>query len=70
MLDNTAATERSAADAAAAVLVCLDFGDDGYEEGVAEIVRLATSAGARRTKVVGGKRARPDSKLFAGNGKV
>jgi GTP-binding protein HflX len=28
------------------------------------------SAGARRTKVVGGRRARPDPKLFAGSGKV
>ena len=70
LLDNTAATERSAADPAAAVLVCLDFGDDGYEEGVAEIARLASSAGARRSQVVRGKRDRPDPKLYAGSGKV
>ncbi len=52
------------------MLVCLDFNDPGYEESVAEAERLASSAGARRTKVVGGKRARPDAKLFAGSGKV
>ena len=52
------------------MLVCLDFGDDGYEDGVAEITRLAASAGARRSKVVRGKRQRPDSKLYAGSGKV
>jgi GTP-binding protein HflX len=64
------AVPRRAGDAAAAVLVCLDFSDPGYEESTAEAVRLATSAGARRTKVVGGRRARPDPKLFAGSGKV
>ena len=52
------------------MLVCLDFGDDGYEDGVAEITRLAESAGARRNKVVRGRRQRPDSKLYAGSGKV
>jgi len=50
--------------------VCLDFNDPGYAESAAEAVRLAASAGARRTKVVGGRRARPDAKLFAGRGKV
>ena len=70
MLDNTAVTTRSAADPAAAVLVCLDFGEDGYEDNVAEIVRLAQSAGARRTRVVRGRRDRPDPKHYAGSGKV
>jgi GTP-binding protein HflX len=70
LLDSTAATVRRAADPAAAVLVCLDFGDDGYEDGIAEITRLAQSAGARRSKVVRGKRQRPDSRLYAGSGKV
>ena len=70
LLDNTAATTRSAADPAAAVLVCLDFGEGGYEENVAEIVRLAQSAGARRTRVVRGRRHRPDPKHYAGSGKV
>ena len=54
----------------AAVVVCLDFGDPGYEESAAEAVRLAISAGAVHTRVVGGRRARPDPKLFAGSGKV
>ena len=52
------------------MLVCLDFGDDGYEDGVAEITRLAESAGAHRCSVVRGRRQRPDSKLYAGSGKV
>ncbi len=52
------------------MLVCLDLNDEGYEESSAEVVRLASSAGAQRTKVVGGKRARPDPRLFAGSGKV
>jgi GTPase len=70
LLDTPNAVPRRAADAAAAVLVCLDFNDPDYEESAAEAVRLATSAGARRTKVIGGRRARPDPKLFAGSGKV
>ena len=61
---------RRAADQAAAILVCLDFGDEDYEEGVGEITRLAESAGARRNRVVGGKRERPDARLYAGSGKV
>jgi len=61
---------RSAGDERSAVLVCLDLGEPEYEESAAEAVRLATSAGARRTTVVGGRRARPDPKLFAGSGKV
>jgi GTP-binding protein HflX len=68
--DNTAAAVRRASDQAAAVLVCLDFGDEGYEDGIAEITRLAESAGASRNKVVCGKRQRPDAKLYAGSGKV
>jgi GTPase len=70
LVDNTAEAPRKAADPAAAVLVCLDFGDDGYEDGIAEITRLAESAGARRSRVVRGKRQRPDAKLYAGSGKV
>ncbi len=70
MLDATAVTPRKASDQAAAILVCLDFGDEGYEEGVAEIARLAESAGALRVRVVRGKRQRPDARLYAGSGKV
>jgi GTP-binding protein HflX len=53
--------------------VCLDFGKAGdadFEEGIAEIMRLAESAGAERHQVVRGRRQRPDPKLFAGSGKV
>jgi GTPase len=60
----------AAADPQAAVIVCLDFGDDHYEESVEEVVRLVESAGVRRHKVVKGRRQRPDPKFYAGSGKV
>jgi GTPase len=60
----------AAADPQAAIIVCLDFGDAGYEEGVEEMVRLVSSAGVRRHRVVRGRRAKPDAKLYAGAGKV
>ena len=50
--------------------MCLDFGDDGYEESVEEIVRLVESAGVLRHGVVKGKRQRPDPRLYAGSGKI
>ncbi|HJY77590.1 MAG TPA: GTPase HflX [Burkholderiales bacterium] len=50
--------------------MCLDFGDDAYEERVEEVVRLVESAGVRRHHVIRGKRARPDPKFYAGSGKV
>jgi len=50
--------------------VCLDFGDDAYEERVEEVVRLVESAGVRRHRVIRGKKARPDPKFYAGSGKV
>jgi GTP-binding protein HflX len=62
--------ERPAADPQAAIIVCLDFGDADYEEGVEEVVRLVESAGAPRHKVVGGRRSRPDPKFYAGRGKI
>jgi GTP-binding protein HflX len=61
---------RPAADPQAAIIVCLDFGDDAYEEGVEEVVRLVESAGVRRHQVIGGRRSRPDPKFYAGSGKV
>jgi GTP-binding protein HflX len=60
----------AAADPQAAIIVCLDFGDAHYEEGVEEVVRLVQSAGVRRYQVVKGRRARPDPRLYAGTGKV
>src|SRR3982074_3482154 len=59
-----------AADITAAIIVCLDFGDAGYEEGVEESVRLVERAGARRHGIVGGRRERRGSKFYAGAGKV
>ena len=59
-----------AADPQAAVIVCLDFGEDGYEEAVAEVVRLVESAGVLRHRVVRGRRRRPDPKFYCGRGKV
>jgi GTP-binding protein HflX len=59
-----------AADNRAAVLVCLDFGDPGFDEGVEEFVRLAESGGALRHALVRGRRARPDPRFFAGGGKL
>ncbi|MEJ2174962.1 MAG: GTPase HflX [bacterium] len=58
------------ADPQAAVLVCLDFGEVDYAEGIEELVRLVESAGVNRHCVVAGRRERPDPKLFAGRGKV
>ena len=52
-------TSRPAADPQAAIIVCLDFGDDAYEESVEEVVRLVESAGVRRHSVVKGRRTRP-----------
>ena len=59
-----------AADPQAALIVCLDFGDDDYEESVAEVVRLVESAGVPRHRVLRGRRSRPDAKFYAGTGKV
>jgi GTPase len=59
-----------AADPRAAIIVCLDFGDDDHQESVAEVVRLVESAGIRRHRVLGGRRSRPDPKFYAGSGKV
>ena len=70
MLDDSAALARRVSDQAAAVLVCLDFGEEGFEDSVAEITRLAASAGAKRCRVVRGRRQRPDARLYAGSGKV
>ncbi|SMC24906.1 GTP-binding protein HflX [Andreprevotia lacus DSM 23236] len=54
----------------AAVLVCLDFNEPDYQDGVDEFVQLVESAGVAPLAVVEGKRARPDPAYFAGSGKV
>ena len=50
--------------------MCLDFGDDDFDERVEEVVRLVESAGVTRHRVIRGRRNRPDPKFFAGSGKV
>jgi len=52
------------------ILVCLDFGERDYAEGVEEFKLLAQGNGYRIAEVIRGKRQRPDAKLFAGSGKV
>lgn len=54
----------------AAILVGLDFGDPDYAESLEELKRLAESANVDVLGAVQGRRARPDSALFAGQGKV
>jgi GTP-binding protein HflX len=61
---------NQAADPKAAIIVCLDFGNEHYEEGVEEAVRLVHSAGVTHHRVIAGRRSRPDAKLYAGSGKV
>jgi GTPase len=64
------AAAAPAADHRAAIIVCLDFGDDDYAERVEEVVRLVESAGVQRHHVIRGRRSRPDPKFYAGRGKV
>jgi len=51
-------------------LVCLDFGEPDFRDGVDECADLVRSAGVDVTDIVEGKRSRPDPALFAGKGKV
>jgi GTP-binding protein HflX len=53
-----------------AILVSLDFGEPDYAESLEEFRLLVESAGVHSVALVGGKRQKPDSKLFAGSGKV
>ncbi len=53
-----------------AVLVSLDLGAADYAESLEEFRLLVESAGVESVALVGGKRQRPDPKLFAGSGKV
>jgi GTP-binding protein HflX len=54
----------------AAILVSLDFGAPDYAESLEEFRLLVESAGVNSVALVGGKRQKPDPKLFAGSGKV
>lgn len=53
-----------------AVLVCLDFGEVDFRDGVEEFVQLVQSAGITPLTVIEGKRQRPDPAYFCGSGKV
>ncbi len=54
----------------AAVLVSLDFGEAGYEEGLEELRQLVLTAGLDVHALVEGKRPKPDATYFIGSGKV
>ncbi|OIQ80781.1 GTPase HflX [mine drainage metagenome] len=54
----------------AAVLVSLDFGEVGYEEGLEELRQLALTAGLDVRALVEGKRPKPDATYFVGSGKA
>ena len=53
-----------------AILVQIDFSEGDFAERLSEFNLLVGSAGARALAVISGKRARPDTALFAGKGKV
>ena len=67
--DSNAAFEENA-DQESVVLVHLDFNDRSFDETQQEFLELVNSTGANISAVVHGKRQRPDSKYFAGTGKV
>jgi GTP-binding protein HflX len=66
--DSNAAFKDS--DKEAVVLVHLDFNVADFAESEQEFIELVGSTGARIAAVVHGKRQRPDSKYYAGTGKV
>lgn len=53
-----------------AVIVSLDFGESGYDEGLEELKQLAISAGMNIRGVIEGRRDKPDAKYFVGSGKA
>ena len=54
----------------AVVLVHLNFNDPDFAESEQEFIELVNSTGAKISAIIHGKRHRPDSKFFAGTGKV
>lgn len=53
-----------------AVLIGIDFGQEGFPESLDELKQLAVSAGMAPFATIVGKRTRPDPALYAGSGKV
>ena len=54
----------------AVVLVHLNFNDINFDESEQEFIELVNSTGAKVATIVHGKRRAPDSKFYAGTGKV
>lgn len=54
----------------AVVLVHLNFNDINFDESEQEFIELVNSTGAKIATIVHGKRRAPDSKFYAGTGKV
>ena len=54
----------------AVVVVHLNFNDANFAESEQEFIELVNSTGAEIAVMVHGKRRAPDSKFFAGSGKV
>jgi GTPase len=67
--DSNAAFDGSS-EKEAVVLVHLNFNDPDFAEAEQEFIELVNSTGAKISAIVHGKRHRPDSKFFAGTGKV
>jgi GTP-binding protein HflX len=67
--DSNAAFDDSS-EKEAVVLVHLNFNDPDFAEAEQEFTELVNSTGANISAIVHGKRHRPDSKFFAGTGKV
>ena len=67
--DSNAAFDDSS-EKEAVVLVHLNFNDPDFAEAEQEFIELVNSTGADIAAIVHGKRHRPDSKYFAGTGKV
>jgi len=67
--DSNAAFDGSS-EKEAVVLVHLNFNDPDFAEAEQEFIELVNSTGAKISTIVHGKRHRPDSKFFAGTGKV
>ncbi|MBE0440035.1 MAG: GTPase HflX [Gammaproteobacteria bacterium] len=67
--DSNAAFDESS-QKEAVVLVHLDFNDVDFAESEQEFIELVGSTGANIAAIVHGKRQRPDSKYYAGTGKV
>ncbi len=65
-----AAVDRGTSDRPRAVLVSIDLGDADHADSLAELVLLAQSAGLEVTRVVQGRRHKPDASTYAGSGKV